>query len=342
MRYWFILLFYTYSMLLRAGEETSWQTSEQGCFIELKLSQVEIQQLQPLLLQATFRYPESYQLDEAALINQLLWHANPFEPRWVITQKTLTPIKQEEKGKQGQSLHIEVYPASMGTLFLSLLDVSFTDPSGTRPPIQIATPQFEIKVVNSEVETESLLAPLLALEPQFPLYLSSRNRQLQSDPFKLAAEEKRNVRILREHSFPWAFLLLLFGIGLAGRAAIKFRQNRLSKQAEATQMLSCKQRVMQTLHHLKVENFSARDLYINLSNLCLEYLSERFKRKTSFFSPEELEPLIESFDISSPELKKELNAFLMQAYYVKFANDQPTEAACEKALKLTEEIILFP
>lgn len=338
MKYWLILLlYYAHS----AQAEQRWQTSQQGCSIELKLSEVEIQQLQPLHLQATFRYPESYQLDEAALIDQLLWRANPLEPQWIITEKTL---KSEKKSDQHQALSITLYPASQGTLFISLLNVKFTTASDALPSINIATPVFEIKVVDSSLKTEENLAPLLALEPQFPLYLSSKNRQLQfEDPSKLAAEEKRNLRILREHAIPWNFLLALLGIGLAGIAAIKFREYSLSKHVEETQILSLKQRAKQSLEHLKAgkdrESLSWRDLYLNLSNLCQEYLSERFKKKASFFSTAEIKPLCNSLGTLEPGLQSELISFLTSVYYVKFANDQPTREECEKAIKLIDNLI---
>jgi len=319
----------------------NWQTNEQGCFIEINLAEAAIKQQQSLHLRAVFRCPEAYQLDEDALIDHLLWHANLLAPQWVITSKAWSSLKPNEKGEQQQSLTLELYPLAAGTLFLSLLNVPFTAHTGT--PINIVTPVFEIKVAESPLKNVEPLAPLLALEPEFPLYLSSQNRQLQLDPSKLAMEKKRNQRILNTHAFPWPFLLLLLGLGLAGMVGIKWRQHQHLKQREEVQMRTLKQRTKELLQHLKRgkewQNALWRDVYLNLSDICLEYLSERFQRKTSFFSTAELELIFAQFDTLGTRLKNELTAFLTHAYYVKFANDQPTGEDCQKAIRLIEELI---
>ncbi len=328
-------------LLLNA--ELSWQSEKNECSIVIQLSSDQSSLFQPIKLHAAFNYPQTYELDIHSITKQLSGPSNPLFQEWMINGDVQTSSTSGKEGKLEQSIMVEMVPIVAGHLFLSLLNVSFKSIAEESESVHILTPLFEINVTDQPLPAPYNFAPLIALEPQFPLYLSSLNRQnLYLDPHAIIAEQERNIQVLREHAFPWVFLLTLGGLAILFRISVKLLEYFQQKKIKESQSISKGKQASNDLQKLKnsLEEGSApyASLYLQLTDFCMKYIGERLDKKITFFTLEELQIFIDNLPKISSQIKKDLLSILNKAYYVKFANIQPSLEDCQEAYKTSVEL----
>lgn len=322
-----------------AGSIT-WQSAVKDCSIEIQISSSEASLFQPIQLHVSFNYPQNYKLDTLALTKQLLWQSNPLSLQWMKGDE-MQISKQEKEGKLIEDIMIKLVPISTGHLSLSFLNITFKPVKESSGSIHILTPVFEINVSEQPLLTEQNFAPLIPLEPQFPLYLTNQNRQkLYLNPARIIAEQERNVRLLREHTFPWVFLLTMMNLGLLIWIGLKLREHFQKKRRNDFPTISLQKHALNTLQKLKEspewEKPPFVNLYLKLADFCIGHMEECFSKKVSSFSLDELKDFIENRPKASPQFKNNLLSFLTKAYYVKFANAQPSLQDCQEAYQISE------
>lgn len=197
---------------------------------------------------------------------------------------------------------------------------------------------FLLLAETSQKESPVPYAPLLPLEPQFPLYLSNQNRHLITLDQR---EMDRNVKVLRDHSFPWLYLVGSLAVALGMWYGLKLRKEKEQELLLEKQQQLKHRQFIEELANLKVElsKGPSRDGYLRLTELLEEQLSNRFKVRLALYSPAEIGAFLELLRLESPELKNRLGGVLERAYYVKFANDEPSRNDCEQAIQAASEMI---
>ena len=172
--------------------EIAWQADVQKPFaLSIKLSSDHINLNEFLNLDAEFRYPSSYQVNIESLIDQLGWSANPLAPLMEVYQTTASSLQAEE-GMIGQRLHAIIRPLQQGTLNVSFLNISFEPKEKGQKALEILTPVFAIQVEPANNQIPLVIAPLIPLEPEFPLGLTEANREFLWDSPERHETEKRS------------------------------------------------------------------------------------------------------------------------------------------------------
>ena len=143
-----------------------------------------------LYLDAEFRYPPTFDLNLEKLIDQLTWSANPLSPQLSITHTAISSLKSEE-GVVAKHLHAVIRPLVQGSLQVTFLKVSFEPKDQKGTSADVLTPVFTVQVTPPNQQIALAYAPLIPLEPQFPLGLTEKNRQvLWDDPVRKEAEKR--------------------------------------------------------------------------------------------------------------------------------------------------------
>jgi hypothetical protein len=186
------------------------------------------------------------------------------------------------------------------------------------------------------------LAPLIPLEPEFPLGLTEANQQqLHDNPERLEETKKTIQHYLNEHSFPWLTLVALLGFGGLGWT-IYLTLNRLPKLIVKREIaLSPKQKMDQALQRLHQKHFEpekAQSYYAELASVLFEAFESQFGWKSKTLTTAELsQALRKESHLSFNQVEKALS-FLTEFDQVKFAKKQPSQG---EAAKITEQIQTF-
>jgi hypothetical protein len=326
MRYWFFLL--GLPALLNA--EIVWQADIQKPFvITIKLSSQQIPRNGVLDLDAEFHYPSSYELKVDDVLDQLIWSANPLAPQLHLNQSSIYSIPAEE-GLQTQRLHAKISPLAPGPLDLSLLTVTFLPKENAQLPLHILTPIFNLQVLPLATQKAPLsFAPLIPLEPQFPLDLTQANRQFLIDNPERLEEEKRRIQCqLEQHTFPWLTMIILLGCGGIGWAAYLTREFWSKRRLKPVTVLSPKQQAHQALSTLQGRHFLEKNLiqtyYTELASILLTALQHLLKRKTQELTTTELAQVLSDEATFSQKQKQEILSILAEIDQVKFADKKPS------------------
>lgn len=333
-------LFLWIPFLLNA--ETVWLSEENGCSIEIRLVNSHPALFQPVKMQITFTCPPTYELDTRS-ISTSLWSPGFLSEDWLIGKEEYDSLRTTKEGKILQNLTIEIVPLTKGLLLLSFFDITFRSIKGGLEPVKILTPVLEIPVSDQYLENENKLAPLIALEPKFPLYLSSQNRQkIDLNSGQLQAEQESNIRMLKKHQIPFLWLLLICGVALLYSASVKLFHHIHEKKIKTAGRISINKKAMDELKSLKnsLESNSEpyKSLYLKLVEFCLRQIENRFNQKISFFTDEELKRSLENLPEMPLKTQRGLFDLLNQAQYIKFANTQPSREDCQEAYKISMEL----
>lgn len=341
MKSWFFLLLFP--LLLHA--EITWQADIQKPFaVTIKLSNQQVALDGSLNLEADFQYPSSYQLQAETLRDQLAWSANPLAPSFSIDQWSLSPLEAEQD-LQKQRLQATLTPLTTDSLVLSLLTVSFLPKDESQSPVRLLTPVFNIQVLSPAISSASLSsAPLIPLEPQFPLGLTEANRQFLLDNPKRWEEEKSHMqRILEEHTFPWLTLAILMGCGGLGWAAYLTRERWSKPLLKPAPLPSAKQQVHQAFQALKAKPWLEQGLmqnyYTELASILLNALQARLGWKTKEMTTAEIAQALKNESTFSSPQKKDVVLFLTEMDQVKFADKKPTVEATQQLFQQVHDFV---
>jgi hypothetical protein len=323
--------------------EINWKSEVNDCLIAIQLSSDHTELFRPIQVNVQFQYPSKFELNLKSITEQLFWQVNSLDPEWLLNNDVQALSKPYAEGKLMSSISLEVIPMLTGQLFLSFFVIEFRSVESEKEPIRIGTPVFEIHVSDKLNAEELNFAPLINLEPQYPLYLTSLNRnQLYLDPQVIIKEQERNVRLLNEHSFPFATFLVLIGLGILianGSKILHYFQVNHTKEPQDNKYL------LNAVHELQRLKDSSEwkegpyaPLYLKLADFCDRYIENQYNQKMSFFTIEELKEPIETLSMVSPQIKKGLLSIFTQAYYIKFANLLPSREECEEAYQIALEL----
>lgn len=183
-------------------------------------------------------------------------------------------------------------------------------------------------------------SPLFDLEPPLSLYVNHQNQQELLSANRLLAEKKYNIKYIEEHTFPWGSLLILgtLGIGMLIIAQLKphlitsfLKKPEKSLQTQAQEQLN-------DLKKAKDRSPDLKDAYLKVADFHTWYLSNYYKRKISITALTEIKPFLENLNIPV-ELKKQLNSYWEEVFYVKFAHHSLSSSQYENALKIAQKLI---
>lgn len=332
-------------VLLRG--EFTWQTQENAPF-EISL-QWNTQQLSPpdsLHLEATFRYPSSYDLDSESLVERLIWTANALNPLFAIQHQNVMTATVADK--QETKVNVVLNPLMMGLLDLSFLTVNFSPKDKTQKTVSIATPVLTVVVQPMQAHEVALpYAPLAPLETQFPLDLTQKNRQtLFKDPRRLANEKQKIQATLKTHTFPWLSAFILLGGGGIGWALYSTRRQWLGRRVKKEMVMNPQAKAQQALQALQEKHLPEQGLfkayYGELTTILLTALQEHFGWHAISLTKEELAYNLKKQSTLSEEMMRKILKFLVEADQVKFANKesslQLTQQANEKVQALIQSL----
>ena len=114
-----------------------------------------------------------------------------------------------------------------------LLEITFNGEAINEQISEEAMKTTEKELENRKIVPPKAIAPLLPLEPQFPLTLTSANRQLLIDNPEELQRAKEHIRDeLKKHTFPWITLAILLIFGGMGWVAYLIRDEWLKRFLE--------------------------------------------------------------------------------------------------------------
>ncbi|MBA2368582.1 MAG: hypothetical protein H0V82_06120 [Candidatus Protochlamydia sp.] len=302
-----ILWLFFFPLLLTG--ETIRKTGKELASFEITLSAEKIHANESLSMQAAFGMPEGYAID-TSFIYPLFDPINPLSPLFTI---------RNWKFKQ-QSFSMAIDPGKENFLF-SLYQIKLQPPSSDLEKIQMNTPVFEISVFPPKPFDIQFLpiAPLLPLEPEFPLTLSEANRQAINNPAQLAHEAQRNLALFRERSFPWGTFFYIFNSALLLLFVLVYKQKRRLKSVPEQ---TFKEKALQTLSILKRkgerQEVDLKELYRELKNLVVTYLEEATQQPLKNRTSEEIKLKI-PLDSEQTEF---LLDFLNRSNFIVFGNER--------------------
>lgn len=341
MKYCFLLL----AIPLLLGAETVWRSDIQKPFtITMRLSSEKISLGDFIDLEADFHYPDSYQLQVDSLLEQLTWSANPLTPQLHLDRSSIASLHVEE-GIEAKRLRTTITPLVEGSLDLSLLSVKFLPKEHSVSPQHILTPVFKLQVLPRHNQSASLpLAPLIPLEPQFPLGLTQANRQsLIENPQRLE-DEKRNIQwTLEEHAFPWLWIMGLLGFGGICWTAYLTRDRWPKRQPKPKIALSIKEQAKKDLETLQKSHFLEKGFIqtycTELASILLNNLQSLLGLKNKKLTTFELTNALKDESILSTNQKEEIHAILTECDQIKFAQKKPSPEMAQQMYQSVENLI---
>ena len=320
MKFWLFLI----GLPSLLSSEIIWQADIEKPFaIILKLNSSTTTLDDLLNLDAHFQYPNSYELKTDELLNFLTWSANPLAPQLSIDQSILSPVPAKE-GLQAQHLQAKIRPLKLGSLDLSFLIVTFLPKDKSLSPFHVLTPVFSVQVLPSLTQINALpFAPLMPLEPQFPLDLTQANRQWLDDPQRIEEEKKRIQYALKEHSFPWLGLLVFLGCGGLGWTAYLLRAYWPKYLSKSLPMPSPIQQALQALQALQERHLLEQNLislYVTeLISILLRALQNKLGRNIKNLTTTELSQILQNNSMLSAQQKEEFFFILTEINPLKYA-----------------------
>lgn len=325
MKFWLLLL----AIPFLVNGEITWQADVQKPFaLSLKLNSDQVSLDDFLYLDAEFHYPSSHELDVEALIDQLGWSANPLSPQLNVYQTTVSALKIEED-VVGQKLHTVIRPLVEGSIDLSFLNVSFQPKDKTKSPVTILTPVFTIKTTPIKEQKTLAYAPLIPLEPEFPLGLTEANRQfLWESPERLEADKQTLQEAIDRHTFPWAALAVLLGLGGIGWTAYLMRDYLPKPKRKEPPALSPKEQAEKALQELEKRKLldlgQPKAQAAELTSILLTAMEPRAGRTFKELTTIEIGRALKDESSFSKSQKDYILSFLSETDQIKFAGKIPS------------------
>jgi|GEM_PF-5595596 len=325
--------------------EITWQAEVQEPFaLKIQLSSEEIFLTDSLHVDVACRYPSSYQLDGEKLIDQFISFINPLFPSFSMTDFVIS-LPPAVGGMQTQRLEIEIAPLVAARLELSLFIVTFFPKEEAAPPFQIETPLFSIKVLPSPLPSTLPFAPLIPLDPPFPLELTEANDQRFIHNAERLKKQKMVIRdYLEKHSFPWLTAMLILGCGGVSWVAYLTREKGLKPFLKHTTPLSPKEQLDQALEALRhaslIQEEEVEGFYEELRSLVLGTLQVFLGWKSKEMTTAEVEQALRQSSQLSELEKQIILSFLTTVDQVRFGGKKGSEMEAKQFYQSLESLIL--
>lgn len=323
--------------------ETFWQADLQNPFmLTIKFQSQHIALAASLHLEAEFHYPSSYQLDNEALINQITWSANPLAPQWTLLESHHSSLFLE-KEIEAQRLNLTLAPSIAGQLQLSFLTVSFLPKEPGTSPLEVMTPIFTFDVTQSSMAASLALAPIIPLEPQFPLKLTQSNQKLFIDNPQELEKAKELIRLdLEARSFPWIAFAILLGCGGMGWVFYLNRDRWPKRSIKPVLVVSPKQQIDQALQALQNYPFDQEQAslyYTELSSILHHAIQARSGWAAQKMTTIELAQAMKKHALFPSDQIEEALVLLTEMDQVKFAGKKPSAAEVKRFSQQTQQFV---
>lgn len=187
---------------------------------------------------------------------------------------------------------------------------------------------FTLEGAMTSSETlDKQLAPLLPLEPEFPLFVSQKNRDLWMDgPFVVENEKQKIRNYLDWHTFPWMTIAVLLGIGAIGWVLFLTRDNWLPQKEQKMKPLSLREQMDLAFKQIDKTEFSTKkelqNYYTELESILLKALYHNFAWNKSMTTIEIQRAMEKTKEISAHDKETAL-LFLTEIDRIKFSDWQP-------------------
>lgn len=339
MKYGFLLLILPW--VLHAT--VSWKADVQKPFeVNIQFSSSRIPINGSLSLEAHIYYPSSYELQTESLLDSMIKSANPLNPEWNIEHPKVVSLPTHDvEMKQLQAIF---YPLAAGILNLPSLHIRLQPKDREKPDFDLFTPNFIVEVTPS-VKMKSLpLAPLIPLEPQFPLGLTEANRRLFIDNPKEIEEEKKRIQTaLQTHSFPWLMLAILLGISGIGWSAYLTKERWLKKETKTAVALSSKEQIQQAFADLHkkqlLEQEKFQEYYVELSAILSHSLQTLMGGNKKGMTTQELIDALKKSSFFSNDQKEKVSSLLVEIDQIKFAGKPVSQQAAHQIFQEIQNLV---
>jgi len=334
--YWICFLFW---LPFLGAIEVDWQAQQNFCTVNLKISDSTVQYLQPLNIQLLLSCPIAYQIDSEEVKNQLLQSSYDVPSDFVL--KTFNQSFFEKENTRYYQFDFEIYFVAPGTYFMTFLNIDFTSSLSNKPSEVIYTPIYDILVIENTALEMTKNMPLMDIEPKIFPTLSQQNQRLINNPESLAKEKIKNLEVLRTHTFPWRIILGLLSLSTCIYLFYCYRESLFFKKIKKQKNKTFQQVIEERFLLLKEKHASFQgtdEIYLELTNLIREYLSNVLNQKIEFDTGQQLSIFLNKTALSE-EIKNALHLLFQNAFYFKFANCKPTKNQYEKAFDVVEKLV---
>lgn len=186
-------------------------------------------------------------------------------------------------------------------------------------------------------------APLIPLEPQFPLELTQENRDLFIDNPVLQEKAKASLQHdLYAHTFSLLALVIALACGGIGWAAYLSRDRWLKPADKPLAALSTQQQIAEGLQSLQNCSYDQEHIpitYNKFSTILLNALQARFGWKTQELTTVELTETMDNEPSLSKEQIEHTLALFKEIDQVKFAGKTPSPAEAMQMAQQIRELI---
>lgn len=184
------------------------------------------------------------------------------------------------------------------------------------------------------------LAPLIPLEPQFPLELTHLNRELYIDNPQLFETENEKLRKeLEAHSFPWlsmVFLLTFLGLTWMGYITRDYWLRFSKKSSRSLPKLETLAEAWQALQKKSLNQGNLQGFYDALESILKRVLQEKLKINIKQPTNDEISRVIKKQNFLSAEQTSKVLTLLKQMDLIKFAGEKPSHAEINQMTELME------
>lgn len=340
MKYW---LFFILSFPLILSAVIDWKSDGSKDFeVDIRLNPEKIEEGQSFEVIVEVMYPKTYVFDPNALLRQSLWFANPFNSPFAIKHSDIQkPVIDHSEIKQKIALILE--PTQSGSIYFSFPVMNFTPVNSNSLPIDIMTPVFKIDVTPFGDSSVLPLAPLIPIEPKFPLGLTRINRvNLIDGPAALEEERQRTREMLERHRFPWS-TVLISACFAAIAGLIYLMKKRIFEIIRVEKPpLELVQAPINTLLNLEKESplhpenyrFYLSEAY----NILLKCLEKHLKFEGKAMTVNEI---IDQLNKYEPPLikQKDIEEFFLKIDKIKFTNRHPSSEEITALIRSSQDLV---
>lgn len=328
-----ILLFIMLPLLVSFAQ---WKSSgHENVSAEIQIDKNQLSLDQELNITLKLQYPEGFAIDPLEIESHLLQGFSSLSSYFLLVDS-----QQIAKENGFLELHYTLEPMIPGTYLLSFLNIPFRSDKGEQ--IDLFTDVFEINVSSSShaQTTSNIIAKPLALSNAPPINLSDENRAILWDD---THEAERNIKIFKKKEQPLIIFITAFCF-VALFLVLKNPITQYLKKKFAPVPLTPQQRALVNLKSIQGQPLRQKGdyevFYVDLTNTVRQYIEERYQIRAPHLTTQEF--LVEArenqaFDESE---KKKLKEFLDDSDMVKFAEKQPTDYDCQKALETARNLIV--
>lgn len=323
--------------------KTHWQADLQKPFMfSIQIQHQEISLGDTLHLEVEYHHPSSYAINREDFIDQLIWSANPFDQQWALLDSDASPLPVEGE-IQGERLTFTLSPLTTGKLELPFFNILFSPKEKGGDSLTVISPIFTFDVPLPPPLLSLGFAPLIPLEPQFPLEISLENReQIIGNAQEIEKIKKWIRHDLETRTFPWISLTFLLAIAGAGWFFYLMRDRLPKRIIQQNTALSPKQKIDQELNTLKSFSFNPQQpslYYTKLSSVLHDAIEAKSGLKVQTCTTIELAKKMRKQSSIPKERVDRALSLLKEMDLVKFANKKPSQSDAEQCLQQTVQLI---